>query len=203
MTEDLNLPVNNPSEPISGVSASDVVTSEGKENVADSVSLKEIVKQATGRDYPTDEQALEGIKNTYKMVGAVGKPQQTTTPQNPSVPPELIAKLEEIDTLKTTLQETKFYQEHPEYNTSEAKQLISALGKNPEEVIKQEVFKNAFEAIQARKSENTKSVAMSNPRLGAINDKITQARELAKSGNTGAAADAAVDAVIDLMNEGK
>ncbi len=202
MTEDLNLPVNNPSETVPGVSASDVVTSEGKENVADSVSLKEIVKQATGRDYPTDEQALEGIKNTYKMVGAVGKPQQTTS-QNPSVPPELIAKLEEIDTLKISLQETKFYQEHPEYNTPETKLLISAMGKNPEDVIKQEVFKTAFEAIQAHKSENTKSVAMSNPRLGAINDKITQAKELAKSGNAGAAADAAVGAVIDLMNEGK
>src|SRR4051812_11721749 len=123
----------NPSNAVPDVNANpDVATAGGSENVSEEVkSLREIVKQATGREYTTDEAALEGIRNTYSMVGKVGQAQPTTpdAPKATELPADVTAKLAEIEEIKSALQEQGFYQQHPEFATPEARQLISAMGK--------------------------------------------------------------------------
>jgi hypothetical protein len=165
----------------------------GQENVSSVSSLREIVKQATGRDYATDEAAFAGVKNTYAMVG---KPAE----QKVELPSEIVAKLAEIDGIKAELTQQGFYQQHPEYNTPAAKALISAMGSEPAKVVESEAFKLAFTAINAQAEvEKTKSVLHSSPRLGQATDKMTQAKELVAS-NPDAAAKLATASVLEAYD---
>ena len=153
----------------------------------DAITLAEI-EATLGKKFPTKEAALKSWKDTNSFVG------QKVAPQ-PMVPPDVLSK---VESLEQTVRETSFYAEHPEYKG--VKDLISSLGKNPEEVVNTDVFKKAYTAMKASEdSEKSKSVLHSNPRLGQVTDKMTQAQEAAKAGNHEAAKAAAVSAVLDSL----
>lgn len=191
--------LNNPSVPVPG--DNDVIPSEGNENVVDNnsntspevVSLKELVKQATGRDYKSDEEALAGIKETYKFA-------TTRAPQQQSVPADSAA----LEALRQRVEISDFYAENPDMKTH--KDLIEtfavAKGLSRDEVIKNEEFKGLVGKLKiADEVQSSKSVLESNPRLGLVRNKIDEAREALKSGNVGAARSAAIGSVLEAYEK--
>jgi hypothetical protein len=188
-------PEYNPTDPVPDAGANDVVAPGG--NVNDSaVGLKDVVKQLTGRDYPTDEAAAEGIKNTYQMVGKKSEPQVV---EKTVVDPEITTK---VSALEKQLQETTFYAQNPEYNNEDFKALVNLSGKAPSELIASQDFKAQYEKIKAyNEIEKSKSVLQTNSRLGTVTDKFSQAQEALKAGDTNTAKNAAVGAVLDAYPE--
>ena len=183
----------NPTEAVPGESANDVVPSESTVNDSQTVSLKSIVKELTGREYKDDADAAKGIQQTYKFVTS-----KTEAPQ-PQVDPTIVSK---VESLERQIQETNFFASNPEYNTPEAKALISKMGGDPASVVKDEVFQTAYNAIKANAEiEKSKSVLQSNSRLGQVTDKFTQAKEAVSAGNQQAANAAAVSAVLEAYPE--
>lgn len=192
----------NPSEPFLGVDENDVDTASGTENDSQP-SFKDVLKEATGRDYPDDETALKSVTETYKYVGSLGQKVKTLEEQIESQAPieapastETPELVQQVETLTRELAETRFYNENPQYNNEVAKELITAMGGSPA-VVESDAFQKAYSAIQATAEvEKSKSVLVSNPRLGQATDKISQARESLAEGNQEAAANAAVAAVL-------
>ncbi len=193
----------NPIETVPGADGNDVVASESTVNDSQTVSLKDIVKELTGREYKDDEDAKKGIAETYKFVTKKmddnqPAPDVAAPAATPQVDPGIVT---EVETLKRQVQESNFYASNPEYNTPEARALISKFGGSPEEVIKDEVFQTAYGAIKANAEiEKSKSVLQSNPRLGQVTDKITQAREALQNGNQTVAETNAVSAVMEAYD---
>src|SRR5436305_743552 len=95
----------NPTTPVPGADATNVPAAESEVNDSQTVSLKDIVKQATGREYSSDEDAFKGISETYKFVTKKMEPTPQVTPEAPQADPALVSKVEQ---LASELKETKF-----------------------------------------------------------------------------------------------
>lgn len=187
----------NPTDAVPGTDVDDVAVSESQVNDSQAVSLKEIVKELTGREYKDDDDAAKGIAETYKFVTKKMEDTQAPieTPVTPQVDPALVSK---VESLERQLQETNFYASNPEYNNADAKALIAAMGGNPETVVQNEAFQKAYSAIKTNAEfEKSKSVLQTSPRLGQVQDKFTQAQEALAAGNDQAARSSAVSAVLD------
>jgi hypothetical protein len=169
----------------------------GEQNVPPAVSEPAVSVEAltldelnafTGKNFPTKESALKSIKDTYKAV--VQRPQ---VPQSvPQIDPNQYVSRSEFE-------QASFYANNPDYKTHS--ELISALaaqsGKPLHEVVQMDSFKTVFEKVKAADAiEQSKSVLHTNPRLGHVTDKITQAREAIKSGDVHTARTSAVSAVL-------
>lgn len=190
--------LNNPSVPVPG--DNDVIPSEGNENVVgdnsntspEVVSLKELVKQATGREYKSDEEALAGIKETYKF--ATSRTPQNTTSADPAA----------LEALRQRVEISDFYAENSDMKPH--KDLIetfaTAKGISRDEVVKDEEFKGLIGKLKiADEVQSSKSVLESNPRLGLVRNKIDEAREALKSGDVGTARSAAVGSVLEAYEK--
>jgi len=170
------------------------------------VELKDLLNQELGKQFPTNEAAIKSLKDTYAYVGQAGQKVKTLEEQNSELQkltqtsPDVQAQL---SALQTQVQQQGFYAAHPEFNTPEAKALISKFGGDPESVTQDEVFKTAFNAMKTTAEiEQSKSVLHSNPRLGQVQDKFTQAKEAiatATPGNDQAAFDTVTDAVAEAF----
>jgi hypothetical protein len=197
----------------------DVSTPDG--GTADSqeaVSLAKLLSQELGKQVPTDEAALKAVKDTFSYVGKTGKflpfldqlqsklggeqqvlkfmedIVQNPDPQTSQPDPELTSK---VESLERAVKDSNFYAQHPEYNTPDVKALISKLGSDPEAVIADEVFKGAYEAMKAqREFQESKSVLHTNPRIGQVTDKLSQAAQL-KDTDPAQARTLATQAVLD------
>lgn len=150
----------------------------------DALTLDEL-NAFTGKSFPTKESALKSIKDTYKAV--VQRPAQV-----PQVDPNRFVSRSEFE-------EATFYASNPDYKAHS--ELISALakksGKPLHEVVQMDSFKTVFEKVKAADAiEQSKSVLQTNPRLGHVTDKITQAREALKTGDANTARSSAVSAVL-------
>ena len=208
MNEELN-----PSDSIPEVDVTDVATAGGYENDSqivekaiaqsdDTLTLEEI-NQTLGRQYTDKDTALKALKDTASYVGKLGREvsELKTKVSTPVTSDDVSA---EIAGLRSDLQETKFYAEHPEFNNPDAKELIREFGGNPAEVVTKPAFQKAFNAIKTTSEiEKSKSVLQSNPRLGQVTDKLTQAREASKAGDDNAAKIAATQAVMEAYDIGK
>lgn len=167
------------------------------------VEVKDLLKTVLNKDFPTNEAAIKSLQDTYNYVGSMGQKVKTLEEQNQDlagkqISPELSTK---VDLLEAQLHQANFYASNPDYNNPEAKALISKFGSNPEEVIKDEVFQKAFTAIKtATDMEQSKSILHSNPRLGQVQDKMTQAKESLTANNDKVAFDAATQAVMDAYD---
>lgn len=152
----------------------------------DALTLDEL-NAYTGKTFPTKESALKSIKDTYKAVVAPRAPAQV-----PQVDPNQFVSRSEFE-------EATFYASNPDYKAHS--ELIAALaaksGKPLSEVVQSDSFKSMFEKVKAADAiEASKSVLHTNPRLGHVTDKITQAREAIKTGDVAAAKASAVSAVL-------
>lgn len=203
----------NPTDSVTGADSTDVGAAEGNVNDSqvvekavsqadDSLSLEEINK-TLGRQYTDKVTALNALRETYSHVGKLGQKvsELETKIQTPPTSADVTAQVAEM---QRQLAEQNFYSENPEFNTPEAKELIREFGGNPSEVVAKPAFQKAYNAIKTTAEiEKSKSVLHSNPRLGQVVDKITEAREASKNGNDNAAAIAATQAVIEAygLNE--
>lgn len=166
------------------------------------VEVKDLMKQIIGKDFPDNDTAIKSLKDTYAYVGQMGQKVKTLEQENTElkqsqVSPEIAAQLQ---SLRQQVKDATFYAQHPEYNTPEAKSLITKFGSDPEAVIQDEVFQKAFTAIKTTaEMEKTQSVLHTNPRLGVAQDNMTKAVEAQKAGNDAEAANNAVAAVLELM----
>lgn len=138
----------------------------------------------TGKSFPTKESALKSIKDTYRAV--------VQRPQVPHVDPNQYVSRSEFE-------EATFYANNPDYKAHS--ELISALAakhnKPLNEVVQMDSFKSVYEKVKGYDTiEQSKSVLHTNPRLGHVTDKITQAREAIKTGDVSSANRSAVEAVL-------
>lgn len=206
----------------------DVTSTDGGENDSiveqavstasqDVMEVKDLLNEVLGgkRKFTDNESALKSVKDTFDFVGKAGKYKPLLEKLEASKGGEknVLKLMEEIANgsveqtapapissdnfvSKEEFKQVQFFAEHPEYK--EHKDLISSMGKDPEEVVKSEVFKKAYTAIKTQQDiEESKSVLHSNSRLGQVTDKLTQAREALQSGNEQAARSSAVSAVLE------
>lgn len=157
------------------------------------LTLEEINK-TLGKDFKDKETALKALADTNSYVGKLNnelsqlKKQSAANPQDNTL-------ADKVANLEKTLAQKDFYTANPQYNTKEIKKI---LGDNPINAIADEDMKRAADAIVAQnEAVKSKSVLHSNPRLGKVTDKFTQAQELRKAGNETAGRQAVTEAVID------
>ena len=188
-------------------------------------SIKDVLGQVLGKQFDSDDAALKSVKDTYSFVGKAGsyqKHMKVLTQKFDTDELGVINKLEsfsmeneqvtqqtagtgiasEVQQLKAQLEETTFFAEHPELK--EHKDLLREVrgtsGKSYTEVVEMPAFKNILEKAHAAEAmEREKSVLQSNPRLGQVRDKLSEAREAAKAGNIDVARSAAVGAVLEAF----
>lgn len=154
------------------------------------------VAQAKGFD---EKQAvnyiMENLTKEPTQPPVVEAPKQ----QEPAVDPSKFISKDEYDR-DMFFSKNSNYEPYKEIMTN----LQKATGKSLNEVAQMEPVKALFDKAKAYDdTEKTKSVLMSNPRLGAVQDKITQAKtKLTAGDHSGAKADA-VAAVIDAYGIGQ
>jgi hypothetical protein len=188
----------NPTGTVPDADATNVPAAESVVNDSQTVSLKEVVKELTGREYKDDADAARGIQETYKFSTKRMEEPPSVTPIS-QVDPAFVSK---VESLEKQIQEASFYALHPEYNNEDAKALISAMGGNPAKAVENEAFKKAFDAIRANAEiEKSKSVLQTSSRLGQVTDKFSQATEALNAGNQQAANASAVSAVLEAYPE--
>lgn len=211
----MDIQKNNPTEPISGTE--NVTVSEGNVNVSQQSGLiAQKINEITGRNYASDEEALKGVRETFRYVGKapeIKKVQEALEQEfgKDFNPDELVNMIkgskipqnnleEDKFVTKEIFEEATFYAKNPEYE--QFRNLINALrtttGQSIEEVVKSDNFQNIYKKVQiAEEYEKSKSIVQSNPRLGQVTDKLDKARKALSEGDYKTAKASAVDAVID------
>lgn len=169
----------------------------------ETLEVKDLVKNLTGKEFPTNEAAIKSLQDTYKWGTELSQKVKTLETENAQLKADGAATPDLAKTvadLSRTVLEGAFYQQHPEFNTPAIKALITDMGGNPTDVIQKDSFKAAAAALQTTSEmDASKSILHTNPRLGQVQDTMTKAQEAQKAGNSEAAADAATQAVMDAF----
>lgn len=196
----------------------DVAASDGGGAVGGVAGVRDVINSALGKRFESDEAALKAVKDTFSYVGKVGKvlPILDKLREQGVSEDVALSRLQQITESKTPdpskfvsrdeFDEALFYSQNPDYK--DQKTIIDALrkttGKSLADVVQLEEFKTIYDKAKAHDAtEKTKSVLMSNPRLGMVKDKLSQAREAASKGDEASARASAVGAVIDAYEIGK
>ncbi len=172
-----------------GTVAGDASAPAGTGPIADAgaLSLSEL-NSYLGKTYPDKETALKSLKDTFSYVG---KKMEAAQPQPASIPPEVAQQLRE-------LKNENFYTKNPQYDTPEYREVIGKMGENPAEVVGTSAFKGIFEkAAGYDKIQKTKTVLESNPRIGQVRNKMSEAKEATKNRDYNSANTKAVAAVLE------
>lgn len=203
--------------------ALDVGTPDGSE--AASIAVKDVLAQALGKEFSSDEDALKSVKDTYQYVGKAGKGlkaieavmsskglseddavkfiMDSTQPTPEPVVPAQATVDDSKFISRAEFEEKTFYAEKPEL--APYKEILGALkAQNPDKSLSEVAELDSFKAVYSKAKtadefEQSKSVLSTNPRLGQATDKLTQAREAAADGKVAAAANIAADAVIEAF----
>lgn len=205
------------------IEGDDVTPSDGKQT-DEAVSIKDVLAEELGKDFKDDASALKAVKDTFSYVGKAGKfkpvfekleakfgsekgaldalnqfMEQDNKPKDePKIDTNQFVPREEFD------RET-FFSKNPEYAAHQAliSDLKKATGKSFGEIVQSDTFKSIYDKAKAHDEyEQSKSVLQSNPRLGQVKDKISEAREASKRGDDNTARKSAVEAVIDAYELG-
>lgn len=205
-------------------------TPETASEVVESKDLHEVLNEVLGTTFKSPEDAVEGLKNTQSYVGRAGKyekpikalmdskgltedqavnylMEQIITPTQPQAEPATPVSQPSADVVtRKEFEEVMFYKDNPD--VAPFKTVISAVaketGKPLSEVVQLDEVKSLIEAKKANDTaEQNKSVLHSNPRLGVVQDKITQAQEALKgtAPNFEAASAAATAAVLEAFEQ--
>ena len=177
-------------------------------------NIAKIMGETLGKEFPDDETALKSIKDTFAYVSKAGKAMKTVEKlgidldKDDSLEATPPPKTPEIDTDnfidKATYLKDTFYAKFPEYAGHQ--ELIDSYvrdkGISHTEAVSSEALKPLFEKTSAYDEiQSKKSVLETNPRLGAITDKMTKARQDLSEGNDVAAKAGAVSSVMDIVKE--
>lgn len=196
----------------------DVTSAGGNEGAASEspevVSVKDVIGEVLGKQFPSDEAALKSIKDTSDYVGKLG--QVVKKLQEKSESSVSNSEISELKQTITRLSDENFYSKNPQYDRDEYRDVLSALrattGKPLQELVKDRSFVSLFEKANAyEQDEKTKSVLQTNPRLGQVTDKrkeateaLEKSNEAVRSGNHDAARayhDSAINAALQAVNE--
>lgn len=155
----------------------------------------EDVMKATGQDESTVLQNLQSLMESKPEESKSESPKQEFNPDE--IKAELNARYEE----------DRFFDKNPEFEA--IKDYVKPL--KAQESFKDMTWSEFAQTEQAKKLVETfsgyeeatskKSVVESNPRLGAISDKLSQAKQAQESGDDATAKSTAVSAVIDSLTE--
>lgn len=188
-------------------------------------SISEILGEALGKKFGSDDAALKSVKDTFSFVGKAGsyqKSMQTLTSRLGLDEQGVLQKLEslsmdneqatqatqatdstsEIQQLKATVEEMTFFAERPELKDHKdlLREIRGTSGKSYAEVVEMPAFKSMLEkARTAEEMERQQSVLKTNPRLGQVRDKLSEAKQAAEAGNDALARKSAVGAVLDAF----
>jgi len=174
---------------------------EGESNgssAGESVALKDLLSEAVGRNYSSDEEALAAVKETFSYVGKKKEDiaKELSSVQKPTVDPsQYVSKREFEDAL--------FLSKNSEYESPEIKSLLNGLrgeGQSLNDVANSDTFKSIYSKIKATDEiANEKSILHSNPRIGKASSALDEAKEAASKGDFSTAGDKAVKAVIESL----
>lgn len=186
----------------------------GGEVADEVVSIKDLLSEELGKEFPSDEAALKAVKDTFNYVGKVGKyrPSLDKIESKFGGEKEALKLMEDMLNMQTNDDSKFISREQYETDTFFAKQpnlephrkvieaVRSSTGKSLSEVIDMPELKGLVEKASAYdKYEESKSVLTSSPRLSQASNKLSQAQEAVKSGNFSAANDSAVAAVMEAF----
>lgn len=158
----------------------------------ENIGLSELTS-TLGKEFPSKEAALKAIKDTFSYVG------KKVEPKVEAPDPSKYATREELEAIK----EDAFFSKNADYEPlrNTIKNISKATGLRFDEVVSSDDFKNIFEKVkQADEVAKSRSVLQTNPRLGKANDKLSEAKEAAQSGDFRAAGDKAVSAVLEAFD---
>lgn len=191
-------------------------------------SVAAVLSATLGKVFPTDDAAIKAVKDTFSFVNEAAETKKTvqslkqqfgvddaglkklmenlasTTTHQPSATSnssssELASK---VSSLEAKLDESTFYSDNPDLKPYAGLlgELRQTTGKSLSEVAKSDAVKGVIDKAKAHdESEKSRSILQSNPRLGQVQNKLTEARDAVKSGNYSAASAGAISAVIDSM----
>lgn len=174
----------------------DTSTGEGESNVGGEALTLNQLNEFLGTTYQTKEKALEGLKETKNYVGKAGVVEK----ENKALKEALKNSNGEFIT-KDQYEQDLFYSRHADLEPY--KDIINArakdLGVRPADAIETDPsLKSTLEKLRGfDKTENSKSVLMSNQKLGQVSDTMEKANEAMKTGDVRGASDNAVKAVIE------
>lgn len=152
-----------------------------------SLTLEEI-NTILGKDFKDKETALKSLKDTQSYVGK----------RKEDIAKEVGGDTAELSNQIKQMREDLFYKDNPQF--AEHRALISKLGENPAEAVNTPEFKILFEKADGfTKSQNLKSVLVSNPRLASSKNNLDKATEALQTGNQSEAESLATKAVLDLL----
>jgi hypothetical protein len=167
---------------------------DGSVAVAD-LSLNEL-NEALGKEYPNKETALKSIKDTFSYTGMKKEQIKAELAKEMSID-DLSQKM---SSLENQLRDANFYADNPQFKPYKA--MIDKFGGSPQDAVKDPIFQETFKKVSAfDETEKSKSVLHSNPRLGKVTDKMTEARKASAEGNLAQAETSAVDAVLSAFEK--
>jgi hypothetical protein len=159
---------------------------------ADALSLAEL-NQLLGRQFKDRDSALKSIQDTYKF--ATTRVSDVASKLDEGARAELKRLNDTVEAQNKEL----FYVQNPKF--APHRKLIDSLGKNPNEVINTDIFKDTFSKLDGYdQTVKLKTVLESNPRLAASRDSMTKAVDLKKANNGFVTADVeklVTDSVLD------
>jgi hypothetical protein len=167
---------------------------DGQEAVKSNESIKDVLSKELGKDFPSDEAALKAVKDTFSYVGK----------KKEDVAKEVAQTNTKDFVSRAEFEEATFYAKHPEYENY--KGIISSLkatsNKPLSEVVKDENFKAVYDkAVAFDKTEKSKSILQTNPRLGQITDNMSKAKDAVLKGDMRTAKKSAIAAVLDAYEK--
>lgn len=176
----------------------DTVTTEGQTNVeGDNLTLEQL-NTKLGTKYPSVEEALKGLKETRNYVGKAGAVEK----ENEALKQALNGNTGEFIT-KEQYEQDLFYSKNSDLEPY--KDIINArakdLGVRPADAVEKDAsLKQTLEKLRGfDKTESSKSILMSNQRLGQVTNDIEKAQEAIKSGDHQSATNSAVKAVLSTF----
>lgn len=156
-----------------------------------SVSLKEI-NEYLGKNYKDKESALKSLKDTFSFVGK--KVEKVAEVESPAGRPS--SNNDDFARQIKEMKEQLFYSENPEYKSY--KGIIGKMGENPADVVGMPEFKDVFsKASSFDKTQKQKTVLESNPRIGVVRNKLSEAQQAAGSRDYNSASSLATAAVME------
>lgn len=184
-----------------GVEQNGAAIPDGGGSASEVANLKDVLSPVFGTTFKSDEDALKSVEHAKNMAGKVGQlEKELAALRQPSQPQSQVieSKLAELENL---VKVNQFYQAHPEYADSRIQTLISSMGADPAKVVESDAFKIAYGAIKTSDEvEKSKSILQTNPRLGVVKDKMSEAREAVTKGNFSTAGESATKAVIEAYD---
>lgn len=171
------------------------------------ISLKDWAKESLGKEFKSDQDAEKAIKDTFNYVGEFGQIKKLAEEKGISIK-DAIQSFNKDNTgdfvSKEQYQKDMFYKDNPNY--APYSKVINALSKDLgveiQEVVKTEEFKGIFDkASKFEEIESSKTVLKSNPKLGLVRNKLSDAAEALKAGDTNKASQSAVAAVLDAYED--